>query len=364
MRRRNKIILWFAFGTLLVPAAFWFFFIGFTNPPLKSMSMVHDALKQARSADAPVYARDRFHQAESLLQLGENEMARQNRKLPPFRSYSLADSLLLLAYNEAVAATGESKKVFVNLKSEAQQAINKLRHEIQSRREKMNDLLVNWDGEKLIASAKLHADIGSGLLEKKEYKHALIEADSGRQFLTRLDNLMDKYLSEQTDKRAIWNQWVNETISGSKKTGGTALIVDKQAHKLFLFSKGNKIFTYDCELGYNSSRQKLSAGDGATPEGKYLITSVRPKGSKFYKALMLNYPNERDKKRFAENKAKGIIRSDAHIGGLIEIHGHGGQKKDWTDGCVALTNADMDHLMKYVRTSTPVTIVRHSELKP
>jgi len=364
MRHRRKRILWSVCGVLFAAFMLWVFLVGFTDPPVQSMSMVHDALRQARSAEAPAYARNRFRQAEDWLRMGEEEMARQNGKLRPFRSYVAADSLFGLARDEALAAAKDSRNIFANLKSEAHKAVGNLQKEIQSRRRRMNDFLVIWDVEKLLASANLRADIGNGLLQKKEYKEALTEADSGLRILARLDDLVDKYSSEQSGNHSLWDDWVKETIAHSRQSGNIALIVDKLAHKLFLFDKGRKIHAYDCELGYNSARQKLAAGDGATPEGKYTITSVRTSGSKFYKALMLNYPNERDKKRFAENKAKGVVRNNAHIGGLIEIHGHGGQDKDWTDGCVALTNTDMDHLMKFVRVKTPVTIVRRSDIRP
>lgn len=110
--------------------------------------------------------------------------------------------------------------------------------------------------------------------------------------------------------------------------------------------------------------KKLFAGDAATPEGKYKVVRARHTGSSFYKALSLDYPNEHDRKRFEENKRRGIISHKARIGGNIEIHGEGGKNRDWTEGCVALTNADMDHIMKYVSVGTPVTIVRKSDQWP
>jgi L,D-peptidoglycan transpeptidase YkuD (ErfK/YbiS/YcfS/YnhG family) len=88
------------------------------------------------------------------------------------------------------------------------------------------------------------------------------------------------------------------------------------------------------------------------------------RASKYYRALLLDFPNSADKQRFRENKSKGVISSRAGIGKNIEIHGSGSRNEDWTEGCVALSNADMDHLLRHVGAGTPVTIVRRSDQWP
>ena len=93
--------------------------------------------------------------------------------------------------------------------------------------------------------------------------------------------------------------------------------------------------------------------------------------TKYYKALLFDYPNTNDKARFARLKREGIIPRDAHIGGLLEIHGGGtgfaGNHffgKDWTAGCVALADTYMDRLWPHVRVGTPVIIVRYGTRAP
>jgi murein L,D-transpeptidase YafK len=152
-------------------------------------------------------------------------------------------------------------------------------------------------------------------------------------------------------------------VSDSRENNTYAIVVDKSIHRTYLVKSGQLIRTYKCELGYNAAHQKLFSGDGATPEGQYKITKIKNK-SKYHKAVLLNFPNTLDVRRFRENKAKGIVSRYARVGALIEIHGEGGKKEDWTDGCVALTNNDMDHLMQYVSLGTPVTIVRKSDRWP
>ena len=72
---------------------------------------------------------------------------------------------------------------------------------------------------------------------------------------------------------------------------------------------------------------------------------------------MINYPNKIDIQEFNERIRNGKLPADARIGDMIEIHGDGGKGANWTQGCVALKNEDMDLLFKYASKGTPVTII-------
>jgi murein L,D-transpeptidase YafK len=135
-------------------------------------------------------------------------------------------------------------------------------------------------------------------------------------------------------------------------------VVDKVNHYADLYYDGRLKKRYRVDLGMSWLGDKVRRGDNATPEGKYkIIRKMGPSETRYYRALLLNYPNEEDRRQFVELKRKGQISGRADIGGSIEIHGHGGRGTDWTQGCVALANADMDDLCRYVRVGTPVTIV-------
>jgi murein L,D-transpeptidase YafK len=147
-------------------------------------------------------------------------------------------------------------------------------------------------------------------------------------------------------------------VAWSRRTGRAAIVVRKDSHLLTLYRGGRRVRDYRADLGYGSIRDKLVAGDGATPEGRYRITVRKGKGqSIYYKALLLDYPNAEDRVAFARARRSGAVARGASPGGLIEIHGEGGRGKDWTKGCVALTNADIDQLFTRVEVGTPVTIV-------
>jgi murein L,D-transpeptidase YafK len=96
----------------------------------------------------------------------------------------------------------------------------------------------------------------------------------------------------------------------------------------------------------------------ATPEGMYKIAQkFDGSKTKYYKALLLDYPNEEDKEKFRSEIQHGSLPASAKIGGLIEIHGNGGKGIDWTAGCIALTDSEMDIVFRIAKVGTPVTII-------
>jgi L,D-peptidoglycan transpeptidase YkuD (ErfK/YbiS/YcfS/YnhG family) len=155
-----------------------------------------------------------------------------------------------------------------------------------------------------------------------------------------------------------WRGWAQLTIEESKRTGSPAILVDKLRRQVTLYRNGRLVLRFHAELGANGLRPKEHAGDHATPEGKYRVVEKKDVSStRYYKALLINYPNDEDRMRFALGKQRGTIPQRAGIGNLIEIHGEGGQGRDWTAGCVALANNDMDSLWAAAGIGTAVTIV-------
>ena len=151
-----------------------------------------------------------------------------------------------------------------------------------------------------------------------------------------------------------WKQQVDETVAASAAKGSYAIIVSKLDHRLILYKAGKPYKTFRVGIGRNGSSDKLHAGDDATPEGRYFITKKNPR-SRYYKAMLINYPNEEDRARFAAAKRRGAISRSAGIGGLVEIHGGGDDSM--TYGCISLDNDGLDELYRLVGVGTPVTIV-------
>jgi len=158
--------------------------------------------------------------------------------------------------------------------------------------------------------------------------------------------------------RALWSRQVAATVDESRRTGGAAVVIDKARRRLTVYRAGREVARFPAELGTSGLVRKRFEGDAATPEGRYQVVEVRTgPATRYHVALLLDYPNADDRRRFDLARRAGEIPAGAGIGGLIEIHGHGGRGRDWTEGCVALADRDMDDLLEWVGRGTPVTIV-------
>ncbi len=125
--------------------------------------------------------------------------------------------------------------------------------------------------------------------------------------------------------------------------------VDKSERRMELLRKGKVIRTYRILLGDAPLGHKHQQGDERTPEGRYTIT-FRNGASRYHLSLRVSYPNAAD---VAWAKAHGV-----DPGGDIMIHGGTppGYARDWTDGCIAVTNAEIEEIWRLVPVGTPITI--------
>jgi len=132
------------------------------------------------------------------------------------------------------------------------------------------------------------------------------------------------------------------------------VLVDKSDRTLTLFAKGNPVRLFrglqfgDAPLGH-----KRFEGDERTPEGRYTIDTRNP-NSAYHLSLRVSYPNAQDRAF-----ARALGRSP---GGDIFLHGqpnglaHGRMRGDWTDGCIALSNAEIEELWQLIADGTPIEI--------
>lgn len=134
------------------------------------------------------------------------------------------------------------------------------------------------------------------------------------------------------------------------------VLVDKSQNRMYLFQRSQVIASYDISLGQNPIGHKVQEGDHRTPEGRYSLT-YKNANSKFYKSIRINYPNEND---IARAEARGVTP-----GGDIVIHGMPNEvgdyrgpikPKNWTQGCIAVRNHEMDEIWKLVDSGTPIEI--------
>jgi murein L,D-transpeptidase YafK len=134
------------------------------------------------------------------------------------------------------------------------------------------------------------------------------------------------------------------------------IVIEKAAHTLALFRGDHLLKTYRVALGPNVKGAKERQGDGRTPEGKYIVDS-RKRDSAFHRALHISYPNEQDRRR--------ARRLGVPPGGDIMIHGlpngmgaigKAHRIRDWTQGCIAVTNEEIEEIWRVVPNGTLVEI--------
>lgn len=135
------------------------------------------------------------------------------------------------------------------------------------------------------------------------------------------------------------------------------IVVIKSKRVMFLFSEGKIIKAYKIALGKNPVGKKTIQGDGKTPEGRYLIIDRNP-NSNFYKSLKISYPNSSDIEK--ANQLGMPPGGDIMIHGLsknIEYLGKYHILEDWTEGCIAVTNEEIDEIWGIVQDGTPIEIL-------
>lgn len=131
----------------------------------------------------------------------------------------------------------------------------------------------------------------------------------------------------------------------------TSVQVYKAARKMYLLHNGRVLESYDIALGFAPEGHKQFEGDGKTPEGAYYITHRNP-NSAFHLSLGISYPNTADR-AFAEEAGKSP-------GGDIFIHGGPRRpisRRDWTEGCIAVTDKEMEVIYAMVKPGTVIHIL-------
>lgn len=157
---------------------------------------------------------------------------------------------------------------------------------------------------------------------------------------------------------APYPHWPPPVDAGPRPAGAIDMIlVNKSERRLYLLSQGNVVVrNFAVALGHDPVGDKRRAGDGRTPEGEYQI-DWRNDRSRYYKSLHVSYPNEED---VTEARQSGF-----DPGGGIMIHGlpnglgvigDAHDQQDWTDGCIAVTNQEMDEIWSLVEDGTEIEI--------
>jgi len=130
----------------------------------------------------------------------------------------------------------------------------------------------------------------------------------------------------------------------------TRIEVHKSSRRMHMLHHEEVLQSYDVELGFAPQGHKTTEGDGRTPEGRYMIDRRNP-NSDYYLSIGISYPNAHD---IAQARARGVSP-----GGEIFIHGTTRpfrRQRDWTAGCIAVSNRDMRQIYAMVPDGTVIDI--------
>lgn len=137
--------------------------------------------------------------------------------------------------------------------------------------------------------------------------------------------------------------------------------IKKKAHTLELVANGSVVKSYKVAIGSGGMGPKRFEGDAVTPVGTYKVVG-RIKGL-FHQFLTVSYPNDADRARYAELKQKGEVPAGRGVGFGIGIHGTGHKEwngvhkdSDWTLGCIALDDSEIDEVAKLVKDGVKIVI--------
>jgi hypothetical protein len=357
-RKFVKILIVVFSFIILISFTVAFLFKKQGTPPVDEMQAARDLIFEAWSSGADQHSFDLLKESENyydsamLCWQNDNEKIFFKRDYKRIRKYALQSAEFADKARDRTIAQNSGQKI-------------KLREKLDNLMKEIDDFNSVYHRFPLPQSAKVEysksnlylseaerylADGQNVLCEKKIVDAGIAIYNSYRKTIA--------YLADYFESHSEWQQWAWNTIDSSIQKESSVIIVDKFSRKLFIYENGLLMNTFQIDLGANWIGDKKREGDKATPEGFYTVSEkMDSRKTRFYKALLLNYPNENDIQSFNLEKQNGTIHKSTRIGGLIEIHGLGGVGIDWTNGCIALKNSDMDIVYAYSSPGTMVTIV-------
>lgn len=321
--------------------------------PEDGMDRARHALADARRARAEEYAPVEFSRAQTAWDEALALVRSENALIAPLRSFDSVRTQMDLVVEAAHRARSRARDVADSLQGLLTDVGRRSDERLARLERAAGHYPVSYVDRNALSRAREYrshrdAAAGSGRLHlavrlAEQQEAVLDRAEAG--LARRLDPVM-----------AMVPGW-RESVRRLKASGRTPfVVVDKAARMLYVHRQG-RVDSFNVEFGRNWLGPKKMEGDEATPEGEYRVTRRLGRGeTSYHRALLIDYPNQSDRARFERSKADGSLPRGARIGGSIELHGGGGRSVDWTDGCVALGDRDMERLYDLVPVGTPVLI--------
>lgn len=323
------------------------------SPPSELFEKSRKELEAARAARAADFAPAQFERAQETWEVALNAWRAENERVAAFRSFDSVSIRLDEAESAAIAARSRAIAVVDSLKAAADRQMAEARALRGPLEEAASFFPVGFVDRPALMRAHTDLSMTESALKREDWWKAAEASASALSTYQSLTALARERIAPLVTSSDDWRRRRDRLVAG--KTG-PIIVVDKAARELYLY-QGGKVETFKVELGRRWIGDKRMEGDRATPEGLYSVTRKLGRGQTIYhRALYINYPNDEDRRQFAQGKRNGSIPAGARIGGNIEIHGGGGRDADWTDGCVALPDRTMELIFNRVPVGTPVLI--------
>jgi len=358
MRKNWKDLLIFTGIAVSVPLIIILLIRLTPRPPVDEIKTAREAISMAVKDRADTYSKKLFTEARISYDSALVNWQRQNKRFIFFRDYERVLMFAQISAKKAEQASDNSISSTSSLRTKVRQRINSMKDLVVDINALFTTYPLSSEVRNRISKGKMLLEEAEIIYKKGQYLQADRKITDAEYLLTSSYENASTNLKEYFKLFNVWEGWVKKTIIDSKNNRDYSIIIDKFSRKCYIYLNGVKKWEFDAELGKNWVGDKRVKGDNATPEGMYKITKkLDSRKTKYYKALMIDYPNDEDIRRFNSEIARGTLPANAKIGGLIEIHGNGGKGIDWTEGCIALTDKEMDAVFKVTKVGTPVTIV-------
>lgn len=362
MKKKKKLVWWVVLLILAFAIAGGIWVWMADEPPVAEMENNRKALSEAEKMSAEIYCHSLYSEAKAKYNLAMTLWKRENERFILLRRFDSVRMLTLQSMEMARGAEKKAKEVQGNMRTEVQEEIAGLRQEMKDFEKVFMALPL---GQRIVSQhsrGKLLLNEAEIAFEKGDYNAGRVKSKEAAGLIRASYQSGKQLLNDYYKNLPRWQEELKKAIEYSERNKDYVIVVHKIPALCEIYYRGKKKYSFPAEFGKNWIGDKCREGDYATPEGEYrVIKRLQGSMTRYYKALLLDYPNAADRVRIDKMKKNGSLPKNARPGSLIEIHGDGGRGANWTNGCVALANEDMSVVYRYADKGTLVVIIGAAE---
>lgn len=357
----RKILRWILFPALLAGVGGVLWISRAEQPPVAEIESLRALLASDQVTEASFYYPEESRCVRHLYTVSLEKWRAENEKFITFRNYEEVRQTVSLCRKQAGNMLREAEDFRRNSREVLEQVRDSIRREMERLEPVFAVMPLTEPVKRQYARGKLLLNEADIAFRKADYRSSAQKTDEAARSVGEAYRTMLRKLEDYFTALPHWRREVNEAVLVSRRRKMPVVVIEKFPPRCRIYDEGKEIHTFPVEFGKNWMGNKRYEGDLATPEGHYrVVKKLQGRHTRYYKALLLDYPNGEDRERFEKGKKSGHLPAEARIGGNIEIHGCGGRQAYWTEGCIALNNRNMDVLYRQLRVGTPVLIIGSS----